>query len=137
MAASTIDQRWFGWVTEDGGSHRVCGDAKTFTLSSWIDGESRTYYKGWGQTNPGCNSSGDSVATGWLGAKVKLFKNGSLCDSSGFWYNGSTASAYSTIAYCTDSAGLQNWQTFAEHKWWAKDAGTYAGGSHWSPILSN
>lgn len=137
FAASTIDQRWFGWVTEDGASHRVCGDAKTFTLGSFVDGQSRTYFKGWGQTNPGCDSSGDTVATGWLGVKASLYKNGSLCDSNNWSYNSSSAAAYSTLPYCTNPSGSQNWNTYASHRWWAKDIGGYAGGSHWSPVLTN
>lgn len=137
FAASTIDQKWFGWVTEDGGSHRVCGDAKTFTVGSHVDGESRTYFKGWGQTNPGCNSSGDTVAAGWLGVRASLYKGGYLCDTNGWSYNSSSASAYATLPYCSNPSGSQNWQTYASHRWWAKDISGYAGGTHWSPVLSN
>ena len=137
FAASTIDRRWFGWVTEDGGSHRVCGDAKTFTVGNFVDGESRTYFKGWGQTNPGCNSSGDLVAAGWLGAKASLYKDGYLCDTTGWSYNSSSASAFAILPYCNNPSGSQNWQTYASHRWWAKDLGGYAGAAHWSPVLSN
>lgn len=136
-AASTIDQKWFGWVAENGASHRVCGDAMTFTVGSSIDGESRTYFKGWGQTDPGCNGSGDAVAAGWLGVSASLYKGGSLCDTRGWSYNSSSSHSYATFPYCTNPAGLQNWQTYASHRWWAKDSNGYAAGSHWSPVLSN
>ena len=138
-AAGTVDTKWFGWVTENGGSHRVCGHAKTELIGSSIYAVSGTWYEGWGQTDPPCVYSGDLVATGWLGAKNQLYKNGSLCASSGdYFYNGSSANGFEVyISNCADSAGSQNWQAWAAHRWWAKDANTYASGSHWSPIYSH
>ena len=138
IAGSTIDQRWFGWVTENGQSHRVCGDAYTWQdFGGSVFGTSYSYYKGFGTTNPNCNTSGDSVATGWLGAYTYLYKDGALCQSASLTYNPVTATIHGrTAGQCANPSGTQNFQTHAYHRWWAKDCGCYAGDNNWSPVLS-
>lgn len=138
-AAGTVDTKWFGWVTEDGGSHRVCGHAETTPISSHISADSGSWFEGWGTSDPPCVAYGDNVSAGWLGVRSLLYKNGSLCASSGssYSYNSSSASGLEIGASCTNSAGSQNWQAWSGHRWWAKDSNGYAGGYHWSPIYSS
>lgn len=133
FAWNTVDVHWFGWVTQSGSSHRVCGEADTW--SGNVYGESDTWYQGYGQTDPGCNKWGDAVGAGWVGVQVKITKNGSICHNGKWSYNSVPAYGIGLLEPCGSSSS-GNYQTLASHQWWGLDCGCYAGGTRASPILS-
>lgn len=133
FAISTEDVRWFGWSSEGGGSHNGCGRSIT---QDFHYGESNTWFQGWGQSDPGCYvGGGDTVESGWIGARAYVYKNGSLCADTGWGYN-STPTSMIGYGYGGSCSGSGNFDTLAYHAWWGADCGCYAEDSNWSPILS-
>lgn len=53
----------------------------------------------WAVTNVGPTSG--TVGAGWMGADARKFKNGSLCEETGYLYNGSSTDAWGAIAHST------------------------------------
>lgn len=129
-AHAASSAKWFGWVSEGGNSHRVCGAAYAVPGQ----GISNSFYKGWGQTNPNCAAGvGDSVQGSWLGGSVTLYRNGSACSTKPSATGTGTLTQYNRTATCTNPTGSQTWYSTTGHLWWSADGGYYAGGSYQSP----
>ena len=136
--AATWDTRHFGSVQEYGSQqHQVCGyawtDADTFALF-----ESGTFYQGYVTDPPPCGGFGefgDLVAPGWLGAASSGYRDGSLLLTTSWSYNSADASHWNKYFQSLNDSGLQNWQTYAHHLWWALDANQYVGDDNFSPVL--
>lgn len=138
FAADAGDTRWFGWVAEGGREHQVCGYSVVSGtgFSSTVLSASETWYQGF-YRNPLCTARfGDHVSPGWLGAQVDSFRSGVLCRSTGWTYNLDIVNFWGEYISCTNPAGLQQFDTYARHRWWAYDRNIYAGGEHWSPRLT-
>jgi hypothetical protein len=142
-AVVTTDARQFGWVTESGGQHRVCGYAETFgTTTLSVLGTGISWYKGWGTGSITCKGTtdwvyGDTVATGWLGASGTVYKGGVLCNYSGVTYNSSATSAWAgPSGQCANPSGTQVFYSRDCHQWWALDSNAYAGACHNTPSIS-
>ena len=43
-------------------------------------------------------TGGENVAAGWMGADARKFKNGSVCESTGYQYNNSSSSSQGALA---------------------------------------